>query len=377
MAEKLYMYVIIPGAERVTFDVPGVERPNGPVYTVPHQGVAAVVGASPRADYRGMTREEAVRCLLGHQRVVETVMNRYPVLPVKFGTVLPDESWVRRLLLQGKDFFQATFERLAGHIQMEVVALWDVQQVFKEIAEEEPIARLKSELERRPAKDTTSERVALGRMVRAALERRRLQVEAVLLSALREVASDLVINGLMDDGMVANAALLVDAKGREALDRRLPELDERFEGRLRLRCVGPLPPYSFATVTADIPSFEAIDGARRLLGLAEKVSPGELKSAYYRSAKRRHPDHHGQGSEAEARMAELTQAWELLRAYADSYRLFRGGDADARGKDARPEQSSTQNAAESGCDLSREAVERTLLISVRREELHAAGPIQA
>jgi len=36
--------------------------------------------------------EEAVRHLPAHQRVIETVMRGCPVLPVRFGTVLPDES---------------------------------------------------------------------------------------------------------------------------------------------------------------------------------------------------------------------------------------------------------------------------------------------
>lgn len=245
---------------------------------------------------------------------------------------------------------------------MEVVALWHVQDVFDEIAEEEPIVRLKSELARRPAEEMTSERVALGRMVKASLDRRRREVEAILLSSLGEAASDLVVNALMDDSMVANAALLVDANGRYALEQRLTALDERFEGRLHLRCIGPLPPYSFATVTVARPPFEAIDGARRRLGLGHKVQAEELKRAYRELAKSRHPDCQGEDAEAAARMAELTQDWALLDAYVRGYRSGGGAAAD--------------RAAGLGCDLSRETVESTLLIAVRRQEMRAQGAVR-
>jgi len=48
-------------------------------------------------------------------------MRAFPVLPVKFGTVLPDETWVRRLLAQGEALFRTTLEKFAGLVQMEVV----------------------------------------------------------------------------------------------------------------------------------------------------------------------------------------------------------------------------------------------------------------
>lgn len=71
------------------------------VCTICGNGVAAVVGASPPIDFRALSREEAVRYLLAHQRVVEAVMRIAPTLPVKFGTTLPDEAVVARLLERG------------------------------------------------------------------------------------------------------------------------------------------------------------------------------------------------------------------------------------------------------------------------------------
>jgi hypothetical protein len=86
-----YVYAIIPTGSPLIFDeVSGVDDEHDEVYTVPHRDIAAVISASPLADYRGLKRDEAVRYLVPHQRVVEVVMQSFPALPVKFGTVLPD-----------------------------------------------------------------------------------------------------------------------------------------------------------------------------------------------------------------------------------------------------------------------------------------------
>lgn len=353
-----YVYAVIPTGDEVLFDeVAGVDEHQEEVYSVPHRDIAAVVSSSPLADYRGLKRDQAARYLVAHQRVVETVMQAFPVLPVKFGTVLPGEAWVRRLLAQGERLFRSSLERLAGWVQMEVVVLWNLQEVFQEIGQEESIVQLKAQTAERPSED---KRIAIGRMVQASLERRRAALRGRLLPSLREVAPDLLVNPLMDDSMVANVALLVDGAGNAALDQRLALLDEEFGGRLTFRCVGPLPPYSFATVEVQTPSFEAVDEARRRLGLGETATPGEIKQAYRRLAGRLHPDHNPEDAEAETRMAELARAYRLLTAYAENVHRLPTTD--------RRRLVPAVSGQVSAVVFSQEAVEQTLLIEVCRQE---------
>ncbi|MBI1881281.1 MAG: GvpL/GvpF family gas vesicle protein, partial [Chloroflexi bacterium] len=306
------IHAIIPCGEQIIFDIVGADDPYDEVYSIPYHHLAAVVSASPLTDYRGLQRNEAAHYLVAHQRIVEALMQDGSILPVKFGTVLPDEDAVRHLLTQGETFFQTALERFAQQVQLELIVLWNLQEVFQEIGQMEPIAQFKARLAARPPEETESERVAVGQLVKALLDRRRDALRDCLLPLLREVALDLVVNPLMNDSMVANVALLLDEAGREALEQRLEELDKTFEGRLTFRCVGPLPPYSFATVEVQAPSFEGVDEARRYLGLAETVNPAEIKVAYYRLAGRLHPDTNREDPEAETRMAELTQAYKLL-----------------------------------------------------------------
>jgi len=357
-----YVYAIIPRGDQVTFNVAGVDKNHNEVFAIPHRDLAAVVSFSSLMDYRGLKRDEAVRYLVPHQRVIEEVMQEFPILPVEFGTILPNRTWVHRLLVQGEVLFGKMLEQFAGRVQMEVVVLWNLQEVFQEIGREEPIAHLKAQVATRSREETVAERVTIGQMVQASLERRRVALRDRLLPSFRELALDLVVNPLMDDSMVTNAALLVDEAGRNALDRRLEELDEEFGGQLHFRCVGPLPPYSFATVKVQVPSFKAVDAARRQLDLGEMAALGEIKRAYRRLAGQLHPDHNPEDPEAEARMAELTQAYGLLTTYAETVQGCKGAGVQ-RSKGAEGQRSAIP--------FSREAVERTLLIAIQRQEVVA------
>lgn len=340
---SVYIYGIIPAENAVIFDAVGMDEDNE-AYSIVRHDLAAVVSASPLDDYRGMERAAVVRYLVIHQQVIEAVMEEYSILPFKFGTVLPDETWVQRLLQKGDALFHETLEKVTGRVQMEVVVMWDLTAVFQEIGQEESVVQLKAQLAGRPPEETMTERVTMGQLVHGLLERRRSALEHRLLPLLKEVAFDSVVNPPMNDSMVINLALLVDEAGRQALDQRLEQLDKEFEGHLTFRRVGPLPPYSFATVQVRIPSFQEVDQARRLLELAEVVDPDNIKQAYRRMASQLHPDHNLDDPAAEDRMAKLTKAYLLLRAY-------------------------TNSMPESGYPLvvDRQTVEQALLIAINRQ----------
>ena len=350
--KPIYLYGIIPNDQKIIFDeVCGMDDDDDEVYTWPFDSIAAVVGASPLGDYRGLKRDQAMRYLVTHQRVVEAVLAHFTVLPAKFGTLLPDLGHLERLMIQGCALFQRSLSNMAGLAQMEVVTLWNLQQVFQEIGQEEAVAQLKVRMAQHPAGQTLDERVAIGRLVKESLERRRTALGERIAPVLQALARDSVVNPTLDDSVVINLGLLLDDAGRAALDRTLAQLDQAFGGQFTFRSVGPLPPYSFATIEVHIPTFEMIDAARQLLGCGYVVGADEIKRAYYQAAKQAHPDLNSNGQEFESRMAALTQAYKLLVSVAETQALVLAG-GDGR------------------CSLARDQIDGTLLISVRRQEFN-------
>jgi hypothetical protein len=313
-----YIYGIVPTDRHLTLPGDGVSRQAGEIHTLPYKDIAAVVGPSDLDDYRGLGREELVQVLLDHQRVAERVMRIFPILPAKFSTVLADERRVVDLLTKGYDLFRNQLEWLAGCSQMEVVVQWDLKEVFAELGSGERVTQIRELAATATPEQATELRILAGRMVQAVLEERRAEYQAQLLPRLRKCGRDSISNPCMDDSMILNLALLLDAEGRARLDALLPELDGECEGRLNFRCVGPLPPYSFASLEVETPSFSDVDRSRRLLDLPEDVSVREVKEAYHRQAARVHPDVNPEAPEGTLSMSDLSSAYALLTRFVES-----------------------------------------------------------
>ena len=342
-----YVYGIISSDQRVSLPGAGVAAHPGGIHTVPYHGIAAVVGPSDVHDYQGLAREDLVMVLLEHQRVVEEVMSAYPVLPARFGTVLADEDRVVDLLIRGHDLFAAELERLAACVQMEVVVQWDLEKVFAELGGDERIAQLRASAVAAPAADAEALRILLGQTVQTLLEERRAALKDCLLPRLQKAGQEVHANPCMDDKMILNLALLVDEPGRVRLDALLPELDAELEGSLDFRCVGPLPPYTFATLDVESPRFADTERARGLLELPMEVTAEQVKAAFRRLAPLLHPDVNPDAKRSEEAMAQLAWAYKLLS---------RCVDAACEGDTARL------------CLLDRPSVEQTLMFDIHRQE---------
>ncbi len=320
MTNTLYLYGIAGTAQLPLDQVSGVE---GGVTQLEHGGLSAIVGTPPKGGLRELSRETAVRLLLSHQEVLEAAMKRTTVLPVKFGTVAPSEAAIRSLLRGQRDMLAGMLAEFSGCTQMEIVVLWQLETVFAEIATEPGIAAVRKEAQL-GASETAA--VRIGQMVKAALDRRRLAMQTRLNEVLGPAVMDIAFNAPMDDRMAANLAVLISKTDAGKLDHALERFDAEFGGRLTLRCVGPLPPSSFATLQVTFPSAQAIARARQALEITGPLTQKDISSAFRRLAREHHPDLAAAGSQPEdGRMEELTAAYRLLLACAKAQR---GGGGD-------------------------------------------------
>jgi len=286
------------------------------LWTIATGPFAAVVGDGQNAESGVRSREELVLQLLAHQKFIEQIMLAAAVLPVKFGTIIPDEASVRSFLERGGSAFQAAFDRLAGCVQVEILIKWDVIAIFAEIANEPAIAGLKEKWKLHVGAPEDALRFAIGKLVKQSLERRRAALAASLAEVLRATAVDAIANPTATDEVVLHLVLLVKADQTAALDHCLEALDAAHAGRLTCRYVGPLAPYSFATVEIEILEATALAKAMRLLGVSPNSSVAQVRLAYRRAAKSVHPDAVGAGGNAS--MVALTEACRVLSLNAET-----------------------------------------------------------
>ncbi len=158
----IYVYAIIPAGVSRPFEVAGLSPAEPQVGTIRGNGLAAVVGAAPPLDFHDLPREDAVRFLLAHQRVVEAVMHAGPTLPVKFGTILPDEAAVASLLIRGEAVLAPRLDELSQHVQIELIVSWNLEEVLREVAQEDAVIRLKADAAAEPAEAANSAENRIG-----------------------------------------------------------------------------------------------------------------------------------------------------------------------------------------------------------------------
>jgi len=312
--EGKYIYGIIIASNETAWDI-SMLGSSSPVYTIAYQDLGCVVSDYSGAEFGSMSKQEVIQRLLAHQMVVEHVMKEHTVLPVKFGTVLATPDEVRDLLSQGHSQFVDALAWIQDKVEIEVAATWNTEQVLREISTEKEIVRTREAIASRPGHQPLEQRIHLGQMVKASMDRRRDSYRERMISFLEPVAIDVLPNVLVSDEMVMNVAFLVEKANQEEFDSRVRQLNDLFHNQIDFRVIGPLPPYSFATVEITRPIPEKIEEARQLLHLGEVISEPEVRKAYRHLAAETHPDCNPGDETAKARFAALRQASDLLIAY--------------------------------------------------------------
>ena len=308
-----YIYGIIDSSNENVLGISGLDSSSS-VHTIAHQDLSCVVSDYFGEELSSMSKEAVVRLLLAHQLVVELVMKRRTVLPVKFGTVLTTSDEVRNLLSQGHSQFVDALAWIQDKVEIEVAATWNRRQILQEISAEPEIIQFSKAIAVR-GQPTLQEQIQLGRMVKASMDKRRSSYRERMINFLTSVAVDVQPNTLVSDEMVMNVAFLVEKANQEEFDSCVKQLDDFFHNQINFRIIGPLPPYTFATLEVTRPSLEKIEEARQFLHLGETFSEPEVRKAHRRLAAKSHPDYSPGDEPTKTQLAKLHQALELLITY--------------------------------------------------------------
>jgi hypothetical protein len=179
----------------------------GAVQAVASGDLAAVLGPV-------VTGEVTVDALWQHERIVEALMDGRDVLPVRYGTCVPDEA-------------AAALESVRGAVELAV-------RVFR-AGNSRPAPT--------PSPEATTGTDYLRARVRAAAEES--DATAIVHEPLARGARAEKVARVNRPGELLRAAYLVDRSAARAFPARVAEI-QQDSPQLRITCTGPWPPYSFA-----------------------------------------------------------------------------------------------------------------------------------
>ncbi|MFE6895098.1 GvpL/GvpF family gas vesicle protein [Streptomyces sp. NPDC057694] len=215
----------------------GIGKPARTVHIVKEGPLAAIVSEAPE-DLRPKRRD-----LLAHQSVLAEAGGGGPVLPMRFGSLAPDDKAVAEVLAERVDHYQERLRTLDGKVEYNVKAQHDEEAVLHRVMAENPEVRSMTDANRQAGGGTYEDRLRLGEIVVGAVQAREAE-DAVELQQLLEPAADAVSTGPESTGWLANISFLVDRKATEQFLAAVEDV-KRGHSHIQLTVNGPLPPYSF------------------------------------------------------------------------------------------------------------------------------------
>jgi hypothetical protein len=231
---EVHVYGVVPASAELTVEEEGVRL-------IPHRDVAALV-----SDIEG-EGVAAVRVLRTHWRVLEQAGSSTTVLPVRFGTVMTDDrAVVEDFLEPSHDELIAALAAMTGKVQLTVKGFYEEDALMASVVARSPaIARLRERVRALPEAAAYYKRIELGQLVAGEVERCRERDAQDILERLRPHALAARLEAASTIDAAVNAAFLVEEDRVDDFSRAVTALGRELAGRIRLRYVGPIPPYSF------------------------------------------------------------------------------------------------------------------------------------
>jgi hypothetical protein len=237
-----YVYGVTHSTHPLTIGgMAGVGPEATPLRVVRHHDLAAVVSDAP-AGLRAKRRDLEI-----HHRVLETLSERGPVLPMRFGVLAPDDAAVQSTLGSEADHYRELLARVEGKLELNVKAVHREEPVLRDLLLENPTLRDRHEAMQASGGGSYEDKVEFGERVATAMEARRARDAERVLASLRSHAS-LVQLAPSASGCFVNASFLVDAAARQEFETSLARLQDELVEFADVRVYGPLPPYSFVAV---------------------------------------------------------------------------------------------------------------------------------
>jgi hypothetical protein len=231
-AQYRYVYAILPAGARFPAGLTGLA--GRAVEPVRYQSLMAATSAVEPGEVQPRAED-----VMAHETTVEALQQAGPLLPVRFGTVLPGTADVERALAEQYAILTADLERLGSTIELGLTVLWDEVPAD---AGPPPDAESPSA---GPGTRYLQARVAEHRRETAARDRAGALADS-LDAALLPYALDHRRTTYADGRIAVRAAYLLPANRVYAFQSAFEQSRQQLLG---VRCLlsGPWPPYSFVT----------------------------------------------------------------------------------------------------------------------------------
>lgn len=241
MTRSLYLYGIFPTPGPQNLELQGLDQQ--PVHTHIQDGFAFLYSEAQQDRYLASRRN-----LLGHEKVLEQAMQAgyRTLLPLQFGLTIDTWDTVsQQLTTPHHDGLKRLFQKLDGCREVGIKLFWDSNEELQALMAEN--ADLKAKRDSLEGKTLSMDEIVLiGQAIETAMSDRRQKIIQAFQTILNPYAVEIAENEALTEAMIYNAAYLIPWDAEPEFSHQVEVLDQKFDGRLKIRYNNFTAPYNFA-----------------------------------------------------------------------------------------------------------------------------------
>jgi hypothetical protein len=239
----IYVYGILPADIEVAAGIPGVGEHPGPLRDVRFDGLAALISEVDSSARLGSPDD-----LRTHREILDATAAEVPVLPLRFGTILPSEDAVAEdLLAAHHDEFTAALDQLEGHTEFQVKGRYVKDAVLGEVlSQNKQAAGLREAVQGKDPDAARNARIELGQLLNQAVKARREQDTRALRQAMERLCVASLAREPAHELDAVHVAFLVAVDQEPEVERVIEDLAHEWQGRIDVQLLGPMAAYDFA-----------------------------------------------------------------------------------------------------------------------------------
>ena len=237
----IYCYCIIDSNRPLVGKIAGLEE--APVYNIPYHEMGLIV-SSLKEEIKGITEDR----VLIHERVVESLMGNYTVLPMRFITVFKNRDGALSLMRDHYIDFKNNILRLRNKVEYGIRVIWSGDLVKEGIAR-----KIEEETEQLSIPGNTPAKNYLKKKLKEYRINTKFKEEAeenitLIDNLFQNLAAEKKLEKLKSNDLLLSACYLVE-KNRQSQFKETFEKLKNTHTHLKYLFSGPWPPYNFIKLT--------------------------------------------------------------------------------------------------------------------------------
>lgn len=265
----IYTYGVIDSKDTIDETIFGLEGAG--VYNVSYRDIGVAV-----SELGEKMQEITDTNVLKHEEVIETLMTKFTVLPIRFSTIFNTKEELLLIVEFYYQDFKDNLDRLRNKVEFGIKVMWPAKIIKQRIAEVYNKRKFTvSIMADSPAKTFVKEKFE-KHIIEKEFEEEAVRCIAVVDDYFNKIASERKIKKLQTENLLLNAAYLVGKDKQDDFKKAFEQL-KSTPSDLKFLFSGPWPCYNFITLTKKPSSadyFNAEHMLNRLLaqqGLPERV----------------------------------------------------------------------------------------------------------